>query len=179
MAIEIVDQKYRFIQPQKSSKYDSSNGIYYNYLHDLESILWILIWTLLSYRKHTIQADSEPEFLSSERADKYTSLFTHGKEVKGERERLIGESSDLECEMEWVPTYFRPLRDLAASFRNSLREAYIEEEKDFELAQAIMPSKLVHQTILRAFRGSNIKNYRKDGLCVTRIGYSELIQDED
>ena len=180
MAIEIVDQKYRFMQPQKSSKYDSSNGIYYNYLHDLESILWILIWTLLSYREHTIRANSEPKSITVPRAGTYSNLFKHNEVIQGERERMMEESDNLEGRAKWISKYFQPLKTLAASFRNSLHKAYIREEKGFALKQVIIPSKSpVHQTILRAFKKPDIKRFRKDGLCVTRIGYSELICDED
>ena len=90
------------------------------------------------------------------------------------------ESVHLGGEVKWISKYFQPLKTLAASFRNSLHRAYIKEEKDFALKQVIILSKkLVYQIILRAFKKPDIKRFRKDGLCVTRIGYSELICDED
>ena len=60
MAIEIINQDYRFMPPRIKSEIDISYRIYANYLHDLESILWIIIWTLLKYQKNTTDVNSDP-----------------------------------------------------------------------------------------------------------------------
>ena len=81
---------------------------------------------------------------------------------------MMEESDNLEGRAKWNSEYFQPLKTLAASFRNSLHGAYIKEEKDFALKQAIiLTKKLVYQTILRAFKKSDIKKFRKDSLCFT------------
>ena len=170
MAAEIMEQKYRFMQPQKSSKYDSSNGIYSNYLHDLESILWVLVWTLLSYRKCTGRTNSESTNTSMWRAKTYSDLFSHGKHIEGKRAQLIQEEVYLRKRTKLTPEYFQPLKKLVISFRDSLHGAYINEENKFKLTKPILPSRIpIHKSIICAFQ-----EVRIDRLLVSRIPLKEL-----
>ena len=74
MSIEIANQSYHFLPSQltvdevmEDDTQDEGNrrsgnakgGIYHNYLHDLESLWWIIIWTAFIYEKSPAAVDDE------------------------------------------------------------------------------------------------------------------------
>ena len=48
----LVDYKQRHVDKRKNPRTDDTpEGIYYNYIHDLESVWWIAVWTLFNFEK--------------------------------------------------------------------------------------------------------------------------------
>ena len=172
MALEIMTQDYRFMTPKKKAQIlRSSCGMYANYLHDLESILWIAIWTILKYQKDTTNVSSDSMKNISERFDLNEELFSYGVDVRKNRETCLYDSEFLSSETKWIPDYFQPLRDLVVSFKNYLFSAYCDVEEGYQAKGVIKPLSegSVHLSILDAFKGCTI-----DGFGVTPINYDEL-----
>ena len=174
MALEIMTQNHRFMPPKKKAQmHRSSCGMYANYLHDLESILWIAIWTLLKYQKDTTNVSSDPTKDIRERIEMNDRLFSYKVDVKENRETCLYDSDFLLNEMKWIPDYFQPLKDLANSFKNYLFTAYCDTEEGNGEKGVIKPPPegSVHLSILDAFKGCTM-----DGFGVTRINYDEIAQ---
>ena len=78
MAVEIASQRYLFAKLSKDTAEgkglddymqrqvdkeknprtdDTPEGIYYNYIHDLESVWWIAVWALFNSEKKDIGAN--------------------------------------------------------------------------------------------------------------------------
>ena len=172
MAIEIVNREYIFTDPMKTFRSSEvSNEVYANYLHDLESILWIIIWTLLKYQKNTTDVNSDPIESIKERVKLNQELFSHEHDIQQHRKRCLTNKPFLSSGTVWVPESFQPLRDLAYSFRNLLFCAYYGVEAAFESSKVIKPPSegSVHLSILNAFKECMI-----DGFGVTLINYGEL-----
>ena len=173
MALEIMTQNHRFMPPKKKAQmHRSSCGMYANYLHDLESILWIAIWTLLKYQKDTTNVDSDPIQDIRSRVKLNKKLFSHTDDVKENRETCLYNKKFVSDEMKWIPDYFQPLKDLANSFKNYLFTAYCDTEEGNGEKGVIKPPPegSVHLSILDAFKGCTI-----DGFGVTPIDYGELV----
>ena len=171
MAIEIINQDYRFMPPRIKSEIDISYRIYANYLHDLESILWILIWTLFKYQRTTTKAKSEPTQKMGLRVFSNKQLFSHNRRTEKNREACLFNKMFL-SEEEWIPEYFQCLRDLAIKFKVHLFDAYCKVEENFNSEKSIKPPPegSVHLSILDAF-----KECITDGFGVTPIDYCELV----
>ena len=155
----------------KSQLPGESNVMYANYLHDLESILWIIIWTLLKYQKNGTDLSSDPNQTIRDRVRLNKDLFSNVTNFRLNRTNCISINSHLLSNTRWTPEYFQPLRSLADSFRQCLFTAYCNDEKGFKVAEPIRPPPegSVHQLILNIFR-----ELRMDGFGVTPIDYKEL-----
>ena len=156
---------------KKAQMHRSSCGMYANYLHDLESILWIAIWTLLKYQKDTTNVDSDPIQDIRSRVKLNKKLFSHTDYVKENRETCLYNKKFVSDEMKWIPDYFQPLKDLVNSFKNYLFTAYCDVEEGCEEGEVIKPPSegSVHLSVLDAFKGCTI-----DGFGVTPINFSNL-----
>ena len=165
MSIEIALQAYQFMDFQNQYTYDSSCGIHANYLHDLESIFWIVMWTMFKYQKETESTDSK-----SIHAQKKGSkiLFSNTENVARRRNFLMKKHFFDEV-IKHVPGYFKELKTLATTFKDHLLRVYYKEESEITVGNPIRPSnEEVYNSILEAFRSYTIAN-RDDGLMITLI----------
>ena len=82
MAVEVAEQAHLFAQYYRSKRpagynqqigeetsdtVDTPKGIYYNYIHDLESIWWIAIWALFNFEKKHSRTDKADLLAAYER----------------------------------------------------------------------------------------------------------------
>lgn len=148
--------------------HDLSNGIYANYLHDLESMFWILIWTMSKYQMETTKG-IDPELIISQKEIR-DILFSQKDGAKTSRELFLKNDSTFEKRLDLIPNYYEDLKKLARSFREHLYGAYREEEKNMKADGLIKPSEgSVHLSILETFKTTKIDEYR-----VIPINYAEL-----
>ena len=100
MAVEVACQSYEFADEQESFDYltemgmegynpkvkidtrensssSTSNptGIYHNYTHDVESIWWVLVWTVFVYEKAPVLTDETSTKFAEAQRSSYFSLF--------------------------------------------------------------------------------------------------------
>ena len=130
-----------------------------NYIHDLESIWWILIWTLLTYHKTgndnytpDTTIETQQRFLAAQKLfhvnDYYLDRLTHLEERESFNEIV-----------EAIPSFFKGLVEVAAVFREKLVLTYLEEEGKSVFPIKLMDDGLLHLDILEAFRISPIEKF--------------------
>ena len=138
---------------KNSYECESSSGIYANYLHDLESILWILVWTLFVYRKDSAECvSSESTCAQKSEGDR---LFAQAGMGLLHREKFLKSKETFNEKMKFIPDYFGNLKELITKFKDHLLNSYYDEEKNITSASngPIKPTEgLVHNSILEAFR---------------------------
>ena len=131
-----------------------------NYIHDLESIWWILIWTLLTYQKvgnenYALEsnADVQRRTRAAERIFHTDNLSTHI-----ERSSLL-KCSNFETFTEIIPSFFKGLIGVAATFKERLVSTYKEEEGKSIFPIKLKDDGLLHWDILDAFKKSAIEYF--------------------
>ena len=155
MSIEIAKRNYHFMDFKSSYTFKSSCGIYANYLHDLESIFWILVWTLFVYRKDSAEcADSESTHKQKTQGEE---LFLQDSAGLFDREQFLTSKENFDTKMESIPEYFGNLKVLITTFKDHLLDYYCEGEKNITLNGPIKPTEgSVHNSILEAFKSYGI-----------------------
>ena len=140
------------------------HAFWFSYIHDLESIWWVLIWTLLKYQKagnadNAVESNTEVQkrILTAEK------LF-HSDDFLIARYDLLTLGRMLDKTAMIIPIFFEGLVNVAAIFREKLASAYKEEEE-----KSVFPIKLtdngsMHRDILMAFRTSAIEYF--DVVCI-------------
>ena len=130
-----------------------------NYIHDLESIWWILIWTLLAYQKvgsenYSVQSRSEIQ----RRIWAIENLFDES-DYYLDRSMNLKERESFNKIASAIPSFFKGLVEVAAIFREKLVSTYLEEEGKSIFPIKLMDDGLLHRDILEAFRTSPIENF--------------------
>ena len=137
---------------------------WFSYIHDLESIWWILMWTLLKYQKagdinNAVESSTEVQsrILTAEK------LF-HSDGFLVARYNILMLGGTLNRIAMTIPNSFEGLVNVAAIFKERLISAYKEEEE-----KSIFPIKLtdngsMHRDILMDFRTSAIEYF--DVVCI-------------
>ena len=135
---------------------------YFTYIHDLESIWWILIWVLLGYRKAGSEESTE-DYKSeiSQRKKNIAKLFSI-KQKLTQRSDLVVDAWKLMAFMEVVQDSFKGLVQVASIFREKLALTYKEEEWKVDFPIKLKDGGLLHQDILEAFRTSVIEYFDVD-----------------
>lgn len=151
MSIEIEKQKRQFMDFKDKYKHKSSCGIYANYLHDLESIFWILIWTMFIYRKKTIELTDLESICRQKKAG--SKLFSRKRASIINRTDFLTSEERFIKQMEFIPEYFGSLKKLATAFKDHLLKVYCEEEHNIAVNVPITPrDESVHKSTLEIFR---------------------------
>ena len=135
---------------------------YSTYIHDLESIWWIIIWVLIEYRRAGFDESTEDYESEIAQRKKYiTELFSLRRDLT-ERSDLLVEGWKLMGLMEIVQDSFKGLVQVASIFREKLASTYKEEEWKVDFPIKLKDGGLLHQDILEAFRTSAIEYFDVD-----------------
>ena len=155
MSIEILLRKYQFMSFKANYTHKTSFGIYANYLHDLESIFWIIIWTMFLYRKETFETiDLKPMYAQK---DAGSELFS--KETQGvlNRKYFLTSKEIFTNRMKSIPEYYKNIKELATTFKDHLIKAYDKEERKITANDPILrPKNSIYRSILKTFRSHSI-----------------------
>ena len=129
-----------------------------HYIHDLESIWWILIWTLLTYQKHSDEDHAVDPNTELERRMRVRNLF-YVDDYCIERSNHLENKRIFNGLARIIPDLFKGLIEVAAVFREKLVSTYIKEEGKSVFPIKLMDDGLLHRDILEAFRTSPIENF--------------------
>ena len=133
----------------------TSFGIYANYLHDLESILWIIIWTMFLYRKETIEFTDLKSMYAQK--DAGSDLFSNETEGILNRVDFLTSKEAFTDQMEFIPEYYKNIKELATTFKDHLIKAYYKEEHKITAKDPILhPKNPIYRSILKTFRSHSI-----------------------
>ena len=146
MAIEVACQEYRFFRRNRSRKflkerekkgyfgnYQYTNdtpkpGIHHNYIHDLESLWWILVWTTFVYEKMPDPTyEMSAEWAEAQRTS-YDILFP-GNTCITDRLSFLNDDSTFNSRVKVVSPFLMGYADIIGYFRELLLAEYEEMEK--------------------------------------------------
>ena len=148
MAIEVAFQSYQFRKPitmglikkrNKEGYFEAKygkpkkpgrSGIYHNYAHDLESLWWILVWTVFVYEKKPDPIDPVDE-TSARWAQRgsYNNLFPGDVNIKG-RLSFLKVVDTFQGHIENVPPFFQGHAGIIKYLRALLVSEYNEVEEE-------------------------------------------------
>ena len=170
MAAEIALQSYLFLPPKERDTFErirrrmlggggdplsdseTEEVLWANYLHDLESIWWILIWVLFNFKKATnIESTTSTYHLQvKEKGGAYEELFPQDFDHL-KRQTFLQQRRTFESKMGKASCSLPEIYNIAASMRESLCFAYDEEEKKLvkDLPIKLVDGGMLHKELLK------------------------------
>ena len=145
MAIEVACRSYLFLKPvlsfshikkmEKEGLYSSKPenadgiGIHHNYIHDLESLWWILVWTAFVYEKMPDPTyETSAEWAEAQRTS-YNILFP-GDTYITDRQLFLIDNSTFKARVKDVSPFLTGYARIIRYFRDLLLVGYNLMEKD-------------------------------------------------
>ena len=147
MAIEVADQAYYFSEQstgagktlddyiQEREAYeknretnDTSKGVYYNYIHDLESVWWIIVWALFNFEKKDAGTDS---YTTRQRKLNKDKLFS-GIIDSNYRFKFLSVRESYAETIACLPKYFKNLSVMLGIIAKAITEFYRKKESNEE-----------------------------------------------
>ena len=143
MPVEVADQAYYFseqltgagktlddyIQEYKAYEKnqetnDTSEGVFYNYIHDLESVWWIAVWALFNFEKKDARTDS---YTTRQRKLNKDKLFS-GTIHNNYRFRFLNGRKTYARTITCLPEYFKSLPVMLGIIAKAITELYRKKE---------------------------------------------------
>ena len=166
MAIEVACRSYLFLKPvlsfshirktEKEGLYNSKPenadgiGIHHNYIHDLESLWWILVWTAFVYEKMPDPTyEMSAEWAEAQRTS-YNILFP-GDTYITDRQSFLTDDSTFKTRVKSVSPFLTGYARIIRYFRDLLLAEYNLMEKDVPATVYFSRSgsDIIHKEFLR------------------------------
>ena len=130
-----------------------------NYIHDLESIWWILLWVILNFEKAG-QEEYTEEYKEEikERVDAAARLFHTGSDCSG-RKSILEWKPAFKGLMSKISSSFDGLAQVTITFKKKMISTYKKEEGRINFPIKLRDGGVLHQVILEAFRTSPIEYF--------------------
>ncbi|PAV16800.1 other 1 kinase [Pyrrhoderma noxium] len=106
---------------------NTSRGIYYNYIHDLESIWWIAVWALFNFEKRHARADEIDLLAAYERKINRDLLFS-GIIGNLNRNKFFRVNSTYTQATRCLPKYFDDFSLTLMTIAEAIKDSYVEKE---------------------------------------------------
>ena len=144
MPVEISRQKYLFAKLSKDTAEgkglddymqrqvdkkenprtdDTPKGIYYNYIHDLESVWWIAVWALFNFEKKDIGANKIDSWAAKQRKLNKDILFS-GTVGNQDRIEFLSMRKTYAKKTKCLPEYFANLPTTLGIIAEAIIELY-------------------------------------------------------
>ena len=107
---------------------DTSKGVFYNYIHDLESVWWIVVWALFNFEKKDARTDSYTTLQRKLNKDK---LFS-GTTDSNYRFRFLSIRESYARTIRCLPKYFKNLSVILGIIAKAITELYRKKESNKE-----------------------------------------------
>ena len=156
MAVEIARQRYLFAKLSKdtdegkdSDDYerrqvdkeknprtdDTPEGIYYNYIHDLESVWWIAVWALFNFEKKDIGANEIDSWAAKQRKLNKDTLFS-GTVGNQDRIEFLSMRKTYAKKTKCLPEYFENLPTTLGTIAEAIIELYQLKELNYQVNES-------------------------------------------
>ena len=178
MAVEVADQAYYFseqstgadktlddyIQELKAYEKnretnDTSQGVFYNYIHDLESVWWIIVWALFNFEKKDTEADSYTTIQRKLNKDKLFSGITDSNYRFIFHSMWEPYSQTIKC----LRMYFKNLPVTLSVIAEAITDIYRMKELNKEWNKKVPivwdESSNIHETFIRLLSRVNMKEF--------------------
>lgn len=151
----------------KSDQDKNNNIVWANYLHDLESIWWIAVWTFLNFEKdpgdNLSCSRSSPKAKDQirvfKRKEASDNLFPRKMDYM-ERWKFFTEDIVFQNTMNDLPCSLPVLYDIINTFRYHLGSTYIREEENskcMDLPIQLLDGGVLHREIINILPNEDIK----------------------
>ena len=147
--LEDFDNNFANTVDRKRLPVSENKGIWVNYLHDIESIWWIVIWTLFTYQKASLVRSKSKEYKKLRDDQRYTStLLFSGFPSAQYRKDFLTDPDSFMNHIDNAPNHLRGLKAFSMTFRKILLQHYWEEENKGVDPILVTDGGLIHKEIL-------------------------------
>ena len=135
---------------------DAPMGVYYNYVHDLESVWWIAVWALFNFEKE--HADEIDSSAATERKINKNKLFS-GIVRNMNRFDFFLEPYYYEIAIKWVPTYFKDFVFRLDLLSRATRRFYLKKVLK-KIGRIVWDESFtIHETFIRLLRRVEMEEF--------------------
>ena len=186
MAVEIARQRYLFAKLSKDTaegkglddymqrlmhkeenpeQVGEPKGIYYNYIHDLESVWWIAVWALFNFEKKDIGANEIDSQAAKQRKLNKDVLFP-GTVGNQDRFEFLSVRTTYADTTGCLPKYFENLIRTLGTIAEAITELYQWKELDYQVNESNKEepilwdeSSTIHKTFIRLLNRVNTEEF--------------------
>ena len=119
------------------------SGIFHNYLHDLESLWWILVWSTFKYEKAPAMDDEDSVGAALNQKTHYLSLFPGHR-----RQSFLKDDTVFKEIVAQIPTSFHKQQEVIILYRLLLITEYFSEETGISKPVFLSDPDPLHDVIL-------------------------------
>ena len=130
------DYEQRQVDKEKNPRAGNTpKGIYYNYIHDLESVWWIAVWALFNFEKKDIGANKIDSWASKQRKLNKDILFS-GTVGNQDRIEFLSMRKTYAKKTKCLPEYFENLPTTLGTIAEAIIELYQLKELNYQVDES-------------------------------------------
>ena len=130
------DYEQRQVDKEKNPRAGNTpKGIYYNYIHDLESVWWIAVWALFNFEKKDIGANKIDSWAAKQRKLNKDILFS-GTVGNQDRFEFLSIQNAYADTTECLPKYFANLPTTLGTIAEAIIELYQSKELNYQVDES-------------------------------------------
>ena len=138
---------------------DAPMGVYYNYVHDLESVWWIAVWVLFNFEKKHAGSD-EVDSRAAEQRKLYERKLFSGIVCNVDRFDFLLEPDNYKEATKWLPKYLKSFITNLDSMANAITKVY--RKKVLKKIDRILwdESSTIHGKFIRLLRRVEMEEFK-------------------
>ena len=144
---------------------DTPKGIYYNYIHDLESVWWIAVWALFNFEKKDIGANEIDSWSAKQRKLNKDILFP-GTVGNQDRIEFLSMRKKYAKKTKCLPEYFANLPTTLGTIAEAIIELYQSKELNYQVDESNKEGPIlwdessnIHRTFIRLLNRVNTEEF--------------------
>ena len=160
------DYERRQVDKEKNPRTDDTpEGIYYNYIHDLESVWWIAVWALFNFEKKDIGANEIDSQAAKQRKLNKDILFP-GTVGNQDRIEFLSMRKKYAKKTKCLPEYFANLPTTLGTIAEAIIELYQSKELNYQVDESNKEGPIlwdessnIHRTFIRLLNRVNTEEF--------------------
>ena len=162
----LVDYMQRLMHKEENPKQvGEPKGIYYNYIHDLESVWWIAVWALFNFEKKDAGTNKSDSQATRQREFNKDTLFS-GTVGNQDRFDFLSVRTTYADTTGCLPKYFENLIRTLGTIAEAITELYQWKELDYQVNESIKEepilwdeSSTIHGKFIRLLRRVEMEEF--------------------
>ena len=114
---------------------DTSKGVFYNYIHDLESVWWIAVWALFNFEKKDAGTNKSDSQATRQRKFNKDTLFS-GTVGNQDRFEFLSMRNAYAKKTKCLPEYFANLPTTLGTIAEAIIELYQSKELNYQVDES-------------------------------------------
>ena len=161
------DYEQRQVDKEKNPRAGNTpKGIYYNYIHDLESVWWIAVWALFNFEKKDIGANEIDSWAAKQRKLNKDTLFS-GTVGNQDRIEFLSMRKTYAKKTKCLPEYFENLPTTLGTIAEAIIELYQSKELNYQVDESNKEepilwdeSSTIHGKFIRLLRRVEMEEFK-------------------